>query len=85
MTCEQDESEQTEELSGRAFMLDLARRIGEMPPEELAYRVIRSYFSTEQPKEKATERFLLWLCSDRNAAAKERAMERFFDEQDKEQ
>jgi hypothetical protein len=69
-----------QEISGKAWIGEFARRVGALPPEERAYRLIRTYLQSEQTGGKVDADFLIWLCSDHNAEAKERAMRRALDE-----
>jgi hypothetical protein len=61
-------------------ILEFDRTIRQMPPEQVAYRIIKLYTQADDISEESRNLFLRWLCSDENAEAKGKALERCFSE-----
>ncbi len=51
-----------------------------LSPEERAYKVVKSFFQTEEPSDKIHTMFIEWMLSPVNGNAKQLAMERVFTE-----
>ncbi len=82
-TSEPDMPGEAEDLSSKIVercLADSMLRFGELPAEERAYRVIMSYIHLEEPGEEVYCKFVGWFLDVRNAAAKEIALSRIFNE-----
>ena len=51
-----------------------------MPRDKVAYAIINTFMKVEDPSDEHCNQFWSWLCSPENAEAKEKAMERCFNE-----
>ncbi len=61
-------------------ILELEQKVRQMPREQVAYRIIKLYTQADDISAETRNRFWRWLSSPDNAEAKEKALERFFNE-----
>ncbi len=60
--------------------LILEQKVRQMPRKQVAYRIIKLYIDADEISVETRNRFWRWLSSPNNAEAKEKALERFFNE-----
>lgn len=68
------------EIEAYTVLKEIEEAMRIMPPEERAYKVVRSFFQTEEPSDKIRTMFFDWMLSPENEEAKQCAMERVFKE-----
>ena len=59
---------------------DIRAKVRQMPREQVAYRIIKLYMDTAEISVETRNRFWQWLSSPDHAEAKEKALERCFNE-----
>ncbi len=58
----------------------LCKKLMRMPCEEVAYGIIKMFMQQENPSDRLRDAFHDWLLSPENGEAKEKAMQRCFEE-----
>lgn len=61
-------------------ILELDKRIRQIPPAELAYKIITLFYKIEDPDEQLRALFIEWFFDRHNCEAKDQALKRTFNE-----
>lgn len=76
-----DRLEAADEVDIRAWMREFEQLYMRLPAEERAYKFIKWFGKIEKPNDRLHGRFGSWLTNGYEAEAKEKALQRWFEEQ----